>query len=304
MNQKTLVSGIATFIPGAMWLYHRRAKTGGGKASLARYCYSVWLRHSMLAYANGLCTRIPRRVAELGPGDSIGLGIAALLSGAESYSGFDVYPYSNLANNIRVFDELLPLFRNRVPVPTEFDDVRPAVQRTDFPQFLEPDLSPHNIERIRYSILHPNEPGSAIRYQAPWNDNVQPGTVDMIFSQAVLEHVDDVAGTYRTMYQWLAPGGLMSHQIDLRSHGTAHQLNGHYTIGDVSWRLMRGRRPYWINRVPRSEHITLLRSAGFDSINVLTEACEALPRAQLARPFRHLTDDDIKACGLFVQARK
>lgn len=32
----------------------------------------------------------------------------------------------------------------------------------------------------------------------------------MIFSQAVLEHVDDLEHTYKTLYRWLKKGGIMS----------------------------------------------------------------------------------------------
>src|SRR5437763_1374444 len=63
-----LLYGIATFIPGVAAVFGR----GGGDTSSARYCYSVWLRHLVVAAANGFKVP-PRVVAELGPGDSLGL---------------------------------------------------------------------------------------------------------------------------------------------------------------------------------------------------------------------------------------
>jgi hypothetical protein len=41
-----------------------------------------------------------------------------------------------------------------------------------------------------------------IQYHAPWFDArvIEPETVDMVYSQAVLEHVDELAGIYRAMH--------------------------------------------------------------------------------------------------------
>jgi len=80
MKLKQLIFGMATFVPG---IYQLRAKGTGGTDS-ARYCYSVWLRHLVMAKRNGL-NPYPRIVAELGPGDSLGIGLAALISGCDKY---------------------------------------------------------------------------------------------------------------------------------------------------------------------------------------------------------------------------
>ena len=39
----------------------------------------------------------------------------------------------------------------------------------------------------------------------PWNDSkiIENDSVDMIFSQAVLEHVKDLKHTYDAMYKWV-----------------------------------------------------------------------------------------------------
>ncbi len=91
LKAKALLSGLASWLPG-----YDVARTTGGTDS-ARYCYSVWLRHLVLAASSGrLQAGVPRIVAELGPGDSVGIGIAALLSGAERYYALDLLPYSDL----------------------------------------------------------------------------------------------------------------------------------------------------------------------------------------------------------------
>ncbi len=69
----------------------------------------------------------------------------------------------------------------------------------------------------------------ASSYFAPWNDPsvIQGHSIDLIYSQAVLEHVTDMTGVYEAMHRWLKPDGVMSHQIDYRCHGKADTWNGH-----------------------------------------------------------------------------
>ena len=71
---------------------------------------------------------------------------------------------------------------------------------------------------------------------------VKSGSVDMILSQAVMEHVEHLEQTYEAMRHWLKPGGLASHAIDFKSHGTAEQSATDYDyvvshVGECSRRL-------------------------------------------------------------------
>jgi hypothetical protein len=99
MNARLLLSGLKTYIPG---LYNPLAETTGEPVT-ARYAYAVWLRHLSMAYKSGLPTQ-PEVVAELGPGNSLGVELAALLSGARTYFAFDVVEYSSDARNSKVFE--------------------------------------------------------------------------------------------------------------------------------------------------------------------------------------------------------
>ena len=74
MKVKHLIKGVVKSLPGIDIVYNFHQNTGGTDS--VRYCYSVWLRHLVLAYENGY-KKIPERVAELGPGDSLGIGLSA-----------------------------------------------------------------------------------------------------------------------------------------------------------------------------------------------------------------------------------
>ena len=146
-----------------------------------------------------------------------------------------------------------------------------------------------------------------ITYRAPWSDPavIQEKSVDLIYSQAVLEHVDDLPTAYRCMHHWLKPGGYVSHRIDFRSHGLSEAWNGHWACSDLLWQIVRGRRPYLINREPCSTHMDLLREYGFTvKTQIATSTVSAIHRSELSRRFVGMRDSDLSTSGVFVVARK
>lgn len=320
ITAKRFLFNAATFIPGVTRLppvkrvYERRLTNGTHGTSEARYCYSVWLRHLSLAAANGLDTD-PKSVAELGPGDSIGVGIASLLTGVERYHAFDLVAYANTERNLAMFDSLVGMFKARADIPDGEEYVRVGPKLTDygFPDKLlsrermAAALEPRRLARIRESIQHMDSADSMVQYRAPWSTAavVQRNALDMVFSQAVLEHVDALAETYRAMYAWLKPGGYMSHQIDFKCHGSAREWNGHWTYSDLMWKLVRGKDVWLINRQPYSVHQKLMRSSGFKVVNEqLVKGESRLTRAQLAPKFKLIPESDLSITDAYVLAVK
>jgi hypothetical protein len=311
MTAIRIIKGLATYIPGFLRI---RQENSRGSVS-ARYCYCVWLRHMVLAHRNGMSVP-PRRVAELGPGDSLGVGLAALLSGADTYLALDVVRYAQNETNLVVFEELVRLFQKREPIPgdIEYPKVQPKLESYDFPHHIlgeaqmAESLSPRRLDAIRKALSGHAEGGPvSISYHAPWHDLgvVRSGAVDMIFSQAVLEYVPDLEQTYRAMNRWLCEGGFASLAIDYQSHGTADTWDGHWTYSGLAWRLMRGKRPYGLNRQPHSAHARQLEKAGFEIVGELRSHLDAqTPPKRLARAFRDMPAEDRTTNGAVIQARK
>lgn len=303
-----LIKGLASFIPGVHATF---ARSCSGGTDSARYCYSVWLRHLVMAYENGLSTN-PGVVAELGPGDSIGTGLAALISGAELYHALDAVEYANIEQNIEIFDQLVELFRKRedIPAEEEFPEVRPRLVSYRFPhqvlteENLRHSLDVKRLDGIRQAVATAGSKDSCIRYQVPLDNTsvIEDGSIDEVFSQAVLEHVDDLPLVYDSMYRWLKPGGFMSHTIDFDCHHTSRDWNGHWTYSDFTWKLIRGRRPYFINRKPYPRHRELMESPRFSLVTErLYYRSSNLDQADLAPSFRGI---DPTICGAFIQAMK
>ncbi len=306
-----ILKGLVSYIPGFYGLLSR----GTDPPLSARYCYSVWMRHLTQAWNNRLPCR-PQRVAELGPGCSIGVGLAALISGASEYIALDIVRYAKPENNLDVFDGLITLFKNREDIPgsDEFPELKPYLDSYKFPEevltrtHLSKMLHDSRLKAIREALSGESteKPGAlSIRYVVPWNaENAMPdSSIDMLYSQAVLEHIDDLEGFYRAGQRWLKDGGFMSHQIDFKSHGTSECWDGHWGYSDTLWNLIRGRRSWLINRHPYSVHQRLMNSNGFEIVcekRVIAES--SVGRTGLSARFSGFLDDDLTTSGVFIQA--
>jgi len=277
----------------------------------ARYFYSVFLRHLVSLHDAGA---MPHRgtVAELGPGNALGFGLAALLSGWQTYQAFDVAAFASAEENRGVLAGLIELFTQRAPIPDdgEMPNVYPKLQGYAFPSHVLADeqltaaLAPARIEALQRSLA---EGSGIIKYSAPWLDAsvLQANTIDWVASQAVLEHVDAPVAAWNAIAAWLKPGGVTTHSIDFRSHGFTPQWNGHWACSDLEWRLLVGKRIYSLNRASVSDHRQMIADAGLDVLQWNPDFTSGgVARSDLAARFRKLSDDDIRTSGVFVIARK
>ena len=310
MYLRPVLRGVATWIPGARRVFRR----GTGGSTSARYCYAVWLRHLVMAHRNGVNSD-PRTVAELGPGDSLGTGLCAVLTGADRYLAFDVVKYADSERNLAVFEALVELLRRREPIPneSEYPSVDPPLPSYAFPREILSDdrveraLAPSRLDRIRSALREGTAGDIEVRYAGGWEDAavVEPETVDMILSQAVLEHVENLPQVYAAMRRWLRPGGVSSASIDFRCHRYAREWNGHWGYSDGMWRLIRGNRPFLINREPLSTHRRLLRENGFAIVHEQARWNPVgIRRDRLAGGFRHLCDEDLSTQTVYLLAVK
>ncbi|MFA6248037.1 MAG: methyltransferase domain-containing protein [Mucilaginibacter sp.] len=287
-------------------------RTGGTIES--KYCYSVWLRH--LKMLNSVRRGVPKSVAELGPGDSLGIGFAALLSGCESFRAFDVIKYWNVERNLKIFEELVVLFKNKAPIPgnVEYPKVQPQLDTYAFPdnilseEILKNSLSESRLEAIREEIKNPDNPLNAlVKFYVPWNDYkvINSDSVDFVYSQAVLEHVEDLEGTYIAFSKWLKKGGIMSHSIDFKCHRTTKRWNGHRTYSEFEWKIVKGGRMFLINRLPYSVHQELQKKHGF---RILKEhpviMANDIPRNKFSQKFRNLSEEDMITSDAYMLSIK
>ncbi len=316
---RVAIGALARELPsfGSRYIKIRRPsekdETGGSVS--AEYCYSVLLRHLYF-----IRNRFPNKpldsMVEIGPGDSIGIGIGALLIGFSRYYGFDAHCYAKKELNIGLFHNLKKLLysKSNIPSGNKFKNVKPYLNSYTFPintlndDMLQNLLSEERLSCIEEVLNGGNRDEISVHYNIGYGSESMPhGSCDLILSQAALEHVINVDETYNFMAKWLRKGGLASLQIDFKSHGTSLDWNGHWIYTEEQWLIVEDRKTFRnINRLPMSKHLELLKSSGFEiEIVRVVEMASSIKRRHLAERWRKIvTDDDMKTSSAYILARK
>lgn len=308
MNVRQLAYGLLSFVPGIPESLYK----GTGGTISADYCYCIWLRHLVLARNAGM-DQFPDAVAELGPGDSIGVGLAALLSGVKRYVALDAMAHANAEANLQVFDRLVELFRREALIPDrkQFPDIVLDLPDYAFPyaildqERMRYALAEDRVGQLRMLVSGKRRDTSIIDYRAPWQEVADEDveSVDFILSNAVMEHVANLPETYAATSRWLRPGGYASHQIDFRSHSLFRAWDGHWACPGWLWYLFVGRRLYLINREPFATHLALARDEGFQDCCCIRVESPPVSR-RLAKRFRDMSTQDRSTSGAYLLLRK
>jgi SAM-dependent methyltransferase len=275
VNIYPLVRGVASYVfPTKVF-----KRPGSGGTFSSEYCYSVWLRHLVQLKEAGLIqnTNDIKSLAEIGPGDSLGIGMAAMYTGVEHYYAFDVIKHANGEMNKTINSELLTFFLNKKDIPSgtyQFRNTNPVLKDYAFPlSIINSDKSDfeNRYHFIEKNIQNLESESSNIKYVVPWmgEKQTQVKEIDLIISQAVMEHVDDLEFAYVEMFRWLKKGGIMSHQIDFKAHEMTKEWDGHFYIKSGLWNILAHGRKYPMNRLPFSSHINAIQKAGFTIRNIV-----------------------------------
>jgi hypothetical protein len=314
MNVKTypLLRGLLSYIlPRKIF-----ERPGSGGTFSAEYCYSVWLRHLVELKKADLIKNVNeiKSVAEIGPGDSLGIGIAAVFSGINEYYGFDVIRHANKENNIKIAQGIMDLYLKKYDIPNgpKLKDTNPKLKDYRFPEKtlgieINDDYFLKNRLKEITDALNEQDSGIEINYVVPWDSSSSEytGRIDLIYSQAVMEHVEDIESAYNAMYKWLKPGGILSHQIDFKTHEMTNEWNGHWYISNNLWRFLLHGRKYSINRLPVSAHLSAIQKAGFTIKNVLPLYMENKFGNRTIQVKRHtFQKDDYRTSSALIQAVK
>lgn len=284
---------LARFAPGA---YVRlTGQTGRGAAAeesfsdIVRYfrdCTDAYFEKLGVAPSEVSSFLSGKTLMEYGPGDLPGVAALMVARGAEKVFCVDRFPLVNLSEkNASVMRQLI--------------DGSHGVER----------------DRLMACLANPNDPSAGfdprrIEYVVrPSGLSGLRSAVDMVFSRAVLEHVNDLEATFADMTAALRPEALAIHLVDLRSHGL-HKVN---PLDFLEWSPALWNLMYSEKGVPNRWRIDKYRAAVAQlPVNLLSLAATKLAsneqvrqvRPGLADLFQGVSDDDLRWLGFWLVFRK
>lgn len=220
-----------------------------------------------------------KTILELGPGDSVGTALVATSHGAKAilldtgaFAATDVEVYKKLASELSSIGLNPP-------------DISQA--RTVSDVLIACDA--------RYITT-----GLAGLY------SIESGSVDLIFSQAVLEHVpkSEFLATMKECRRIISPDGMASHRIDLKDHlgGGLNNLR----FSDRLWESdFFSKSGFYTNRIRFEQMLEVIIHAGFDVDLLKVDRWDRLPlvRSKMHSQFAALKEDELRVKGFDVILR-
>jgi SAM-dependent methyltransferase len=169
------------------------------------------------------------------------------------------------------------------------------------------------IDRVLRDGAYPDDVISCIASPAEDLATISTESIDLVLSNAVLEHVYSIPLVCREMARITAPGGVNLHQIDLRDHRDFERPLEFLTMPDDQFqREFDARHGECGNRLRQSEIRSAFEQAGFDVISVDANMQpdpsylkELLPRLRSSRSrYRLWATDDLMVISALLKMRK
>lgn len=257
------------------WRLRRRRGEAIDEGAAAEYARAVADDYEVVARETGALAEVEplyrgRRVLELGPGDLLGVGLAALLRGATSYHAVDAFDIASRAaeRNAGIYRRIAAL----EGVAADEGPKRIAGAR------VEPELAAARARGDRF---------------------------DLVLSRAVLEHVSDLEALFAALAPVLAPDALLLHKVDLRSHGMEQDSELDFLLfPERVYRRMASHLDL-PNRVRVGSYLALAERHGMHTLHVASTHV-ARPtsldrvRGELGPRFASMSDDELRILGIWL----
>lgn len=284
---------IARLLPAAYLRLTQQTGRGAGDAEtpegIARYfhqCVDDYLAFAGIAPAQRDSHFQGKAIVEYGPGDFPGVALVLLALGARKVWCVDRFPMVRLSEkNLLVLDALLR------------------------------DMPPAQRERVLGQLRNRAAPAEGFRDEAveyvvrPHGFSGLDGVADLVISRAVLEHVDDLDGSFADMLKAMRPGAWAWHQVDLKSHGL-HRENA---LDFLEWSPALWSAMYSQKGVPNRWRVDRYRAIlarlpvtdlHFEPTRLADPADVAAVRDRVSAPFRGISAEDLSWLGFWVRFRK
>lgn len=264
-------------LPISYAIWRRLGLFRHGQMDNADYVLGVFDSHIA---RSGLHERMGgKTILELGPGDSIASALIAAAYGGRAVL-IDVGPYAK----------------------SEPGHYRPLIERLRARGLAPPDISGCRTLPDLLAVCDAQYLTDGFRSF----DQISDSSVDLVFSQAVLEHVrrHEFLSVQKECARILRPGGVCSHRVDLRDHlgGGLNNLRFSEDIWESNFFVRSG---FYTNRIQYEAMLEIFLQAGFSAEVSNIQRWETLPieRARMAKPFRDIPDQQLNVSGFNVLLR-
>ena len=227
-----------------------------------------------------------KTILEYGPGDILGVALLMYAHGAKQVHCVDRFPLENISDkNIAVYRHILSTLSGEQRKRAESVFIQNGEPGTGF-----------NSKKIFYFVT-------------PNGFSDKKDTYDLIISRAVLEHVNDLNGTFIDIKTALKQDGKSVHQVDLKSH----HLDRYKDLDFLSWphlmyKLMYSHKGFpnrW--RIDKYKHLYKfhnLKCLKLASTQKLDIKKVKEIRTKLSPPFRHLPDEELSWLGFWMVLKR
>ncbi|HRZ02598.1 MAG TPA: methyltransferase domain-containing protein [Burkholderiaceae bacterium] len=263
----------------------RTGETADGVAAYFKRCFDEYFAVLDVAPEAIDAWLAGRRLIEYGPGDIPGVALLMLSRGAQKVTCVDRFRLVSLSPfAVAVLRSLLSGLegQTRDAALAAFKD--PASLELGFRE-----------DKLEYLVTSSGLSG-------------RKHDADLVYSRAVLEHVDDIAATFDDIAAALAPDGVSIHQVDLKSHGL-HQVTplDFLTWPASLWALMYSKKGVpnrWrINRYRDELARTGLRVDRLAPTGLYKDEDVRAVRSRLPSMFSGVSDPDLAWMGFWLVCR-
>jgi hypothetical protein len=220
-----------------------------------------------------------KTIIEIGPGDSIPLGLLFLGAGVKKYVAVD-------------------RFLGDVSGPSAKHIYHDLIKSA--PERLSSGWANRGLDAYKYPDWEPDDHRAGIRLIRKSIEDIDIGDYEqgeILISFNVIEHLQNVRQAAKNMADMLVPGGIMLHRVDYGPHAFRHKNPLMFlTITRRLWSIMGSNRGL-PNRLRHSQILEALEFSGFKNADRIThrfdiEDLEPI-RSKLCREFIDLKTEDL-----------
>ncbi len=136
--------------------------------------------------------------------------------------------------------------------------------------------------------------------------SLEPNSIDIVFSNAVLEHIPRLPLAIMAMTRALKPGGIGVHEIDLRDHFSHDDPLKLLSYPEWLWLLMTANRPGFTNRLRFSDYTNLFDRANLiiDRYHILQKYSGDISKIKIHAKFKKYPIDELKILTFWIKTIK